>query len=483
MRRPRKINTAPAASEDATMTTTGGTRRRPRGSVPAATRYNPIIYPPSDSDGTYSDSDSDSNGEEDIDSLNITIMDRAPEATEGDDELAMQVPRQEAGFDRAAIIARAEARLYAAAAAGRAAGIPIDRTITTTTTSSAAPGSGRGGDEAPNGLTPTERLREIERGSLFGFDEPSPSFAELLDNISTGALFRPPLSEPTLSSRNPHDPLFPLSSAHAQLLFPTLPTDQEIWSVVTDDEEPFPHESISSFESLLDRLNATSAISSSSTSNGLLRAIDHWGLLAELTMRDVSIPIRLRNAMSRRRSTGPDSRRERQGADVVRPSPLLEGIWRVNAGGDSPVREEQVEATSGEAEPRTFTEFARRRRALTRERELTGGGGGNGGTELSSSSMSTGASTNASTDQATPEASNFVSSVTTPATSHAPSPISTCPPNPTARPVTSADRAVAAMRRQREIAPLPSGATSNPQETEESRARFRAEWERALAES
>ncbi|GAA5837467.1 hypothetical protein JCM3766R1_000454 [Sporobolomyces carnicolor] len=341
-------------------------------------------------------------------------------------------------------LGRIEARHAPAARAGdatttRPVGIPIDRTVTTTTTTSTG---GAGG-----ALTPSERLREHERGALFGFEAPVPSFSELLNNIAHFDL--PPRSH---SSPDPNAVVISSSSE--------LPTFQELWNVVTDrDEERYPSESINSFDSFLHCLNSTSAVSSSNP----LSAIDMNGLLAELTLRDVTIPIRVRNAVARRRTSA---------------SPLLEGIWRIQAGPAEPYVDDGSEPVPTIIAGNTFSDFARRRRALTREREeqgaLTGGGGVVAG-ESGSIGMVAEASTASSSNLETPHSS------TSPATSEAPSPAATCPAaavttasaSTSGRPLTSADRAIAAMRQRREIAPLrPSNnsrnsAPSNPAQSRE----------------
>ncbi|GAA5981937.1 hypothetical protein JCM5350_006571 [Sporobolomyces pararoseus] len=336
----------------------------------------------------------------------------------------------------------------------RPVGIPIDRTITTTTTSSSGGGITR--------QDPSQRLRDHERGSLFGFDEPAPSFSELLNNIAavaneneTDFLSRRTTDVLNQSSQPHISPVIPratTTSTSSSSSYSELPTFQELWEVLNENNEEqeggggslrFPSESINSFDSFLNRLNSTSSISSTNP----LTSRDMNGLLAELTLRDVSIPIRVRNVISRRRGQPPSSvrRRTTPSQQQVRSregreeeSPLMEGIWRIRAGPPP--------------ESSSFSEFARRRRAFTREREEEGA------VPPPIANSSSSSSTISNSNNETPVTS------TTPATSQAPSPVSTCPlPPPTVtsdRPLTSADRAIAAIRQQREIAPLRSSTST-----------------------
>ncbi|GAA5901783.1 uncharacterized protein JCM6883_000395 [Sporobolomyces salmoneus] len=326
--------------------------------------------------------------------------------------------------------------------ANQPVGIPIGRMVTTTTTSTNAAQGGGG--------TPSERLREYERGSLFGFnDEPPLSVSELLNRA-------PEIEDPP---EIPQDLVTLVTTSNSPS---DLPTFEELWNIVTEsNDEPFPSESINSFDSFLNRLNATTALSSSSSSTAgtstLLNARDMNGLLAELTLRDVSIPIRVLNAIQRRRTN--DTLAAARAAMEMQleeesASPLREGIWRVEVG----PADEINDVADGNGGIVSFADWARRRRALTREREEEGAtpsvnveeGGGGGGVSTSMNS------TTSASNQETPQ------SATTPATSSAPSPVAipSCPAQPD-RPLTSADRAIAAMRQQREIAPLRSSTSSS----------------------
>ncbi|GAA5969355.1 hypothetical protein JCM3765_001277 [Sporobolomyces pararoseus] len=436
VRRPRKTTTT-TTNEVAQVG--GGNRRRGRTVIPVASRLNQRHFAAS----TIEESD---------DSSNSSDSDPPFEVSQDLERfLGVPPPRERVPENRPV-------------------GIPIDRTITTTTTTSSGGGAG-----IPSTTDPSQRLREHERGSLFGFDEPSPSFSELLNNIAAVANENETdfLSR---SSRSHLSPIIPRQEEEEAETTPAegeedhynseLPTFQELWQVVVTENEQqqqgpaarFPSESINSFDSFLNRLNSTL----SNNNINPLTSGDMNGLLAELTLRDVSIPIRIRNAISRRRGGGSSSLRRRitehlQGGQRIQTrdggdessSPLMEGIWRIQAG---PAQVVVGSSSSSEGVRNTFSEFARRRRAITREREEEGGGGAIAGT----------ATTSSSSNNETPTSS------TTPVTSQAPSPISTCPPPhpPLAplsttmdRPLTSADRAIAAIRQQREIAPLPNSST------------------------
>ncbi|GAA6009850.1 hypothetical protein JCM11491_000838 [Sporobolomyces phaffii] len=454
IRRPRKTAVATSGNDDPAAS--ASQRRRPHASLASAVRGQlpPDIVTRRRLLISDSDDDSDDDTSEDLD-LGMRILDRPPEiVSEGEDELAMSIldPQASSAARERFIAARLPPASNALGAT--AVGIPIDRVVTTTTTSS---GEG-GGRVTANAQTPSDRLREMERGSLFGFDEPAPSFSDLLSHIADDLVPSNAIAGPSSSSS----------------AYPELPTYQELWSVVTDGEEPFPSESVTSFDSFLNRLNSTAAVANLSSSSPTLNATDMMGLLDELTLRDVSIPIRVRNTIARRRSNrssnGGSRRRPTNGRDgrVTANhdvSPLFEGMWRVpTAQGDSATGEGETGAGASRIAGSTFSEFARRRRALTREREEAGavaiadaaGGGG-------SSAMTVDSSTTSSTAQQTPQVSTPATALSSPATSHAASPVASACPAPVElppRPLTSADRAIAAMRQQREIAPLPTLTTA-----------------------
>lgn len=358
-------------------------------------------------------------------------------------------------------------------------------------------------------LTPTERLRETERGALFGFDQPQPSFAQLLNDI--GSENPPPNPIAPVATVVIQAPPSPIATPPppAQNSSDSLPTQDELWRIVAHTPRPV-HES-GTFAEFVTQL-------SSSSPHSNLTSQDMNSLLAELTTRDPTIPIRVQNAVNRRRirdqtssmleGLGNGSMNEeegqrqigvltrmvlgdglalaRQDTEEIRQmgenlrranpellreseagrgrrtgegeSPLMEGIWRagfvehVGEGGggsddeDPPRRRPNRVSTSetGSSTRTTFSEFARRRRALTREREEEGSG--------ASTPVVLGSALARELDS---------TSASTPATSHPASPSSSSCPAP-ARPLTSADRAIAALRQQRVILPLPQESSSSP---------------------
>ncbi|GAA5876088.1 hypothetical protein JCM1840_002765 [Sporobolomyces johnsonii] len=351
-----------------------------------------------------------------------------------------------------------------------------------------------GSDDA----SPSIQLRQREVDDLFGLLEPLPSFSQVLADLSSST----PTSQSSSSSISiAGSSLRPASSSSSS--FPDLPTFEELWTILLDD--PFPSASVTSFPSFLDCLNATSLF------NTPLRSPDMNALLADLTVRDPAIPIRVRNAVRRRvraergqqRAIGSASPAPRSifatasddersdldrllgrpraqiTAQEVSPSeqggdePLREGIWRasfVEHLDDGSEREVPIDLarlrTEAEADATAFAEFARRRRAATRGREGEGEGEGTSeGMQVDGQDAATvGTPTITVTDASS-----------TPATSHAASPPveqpDSCPSPPgataaaaaaPARLRTSADIAEALFRSQRRIAPLPSPAASNP---------------------
>lgn len=374
---------------------------------------------------------------------------------------------------------------------------------------------------APSGtgnLTPTERLRETERGALFGnfgFDQPQPSFAQLLNDIgSENPLPNPIAPVATVVIQAPPSPIA-TPPPPVQNSTDSLPTYDDLWRILVDTPRPTPESD--TFAEFLTQLNTSSP-------HYNLTSQDMNSLLAELTTRDPTIPIRVRNAVTRRRirdqtssmleglgngsmsedeghrqigvltsmvladnvaSLRQDSEEIRQMGENLRranpellrefeagrgrqvregQSPLMEGIWRagfvehVGEGGggsddDDPPRRRPTRVSTSETGTSqggartTFSEFARRRRALTREREEEGSG-------------ASGASTPVVLGSALTQELDSTSA-STPATSHPSSPPSSSCPVP-ARPLTSADRAIAALRQQRVILPIPQETSSSP---------------------
>ncbi|GAA5822979.1 hypothetical protein JCM10212_006526 [Sporobolomyces blumeae] len=343
--------------------------------------------------------------------------------------------------------------------------------------------------------SPSEQLRQREMASLFGFSEPLPSLSQVLADISpasTSTASRttpPPAATPSTST----DALSGPTTSHNGT-FPELPTFEELWQVLLDD--PFPSASVDSFPSFLDRLNSTSLF------NTPLRSPDMNALLADLTVRDPVVPIRVRNAVRNRRhgprgspptstddqsaSAGSAAQRQEQyrtemdranrGFEALQgvesgEHPLREGIWRTSFVEHLEDDDVDVERERGSGENHDgrggdrFVDFTRRRRAATRERESEGLGP-------------------REPRAAPPPPVVTITSASTPATSLGspvePSAVSTsCPPAPLAppsaaptnRPLTSAEIARALLRAQRTIAPLPphpasssssSTSTSNP---------------------
>ncbi|GAA5955121.1 hypothetical protein JCM21900_001617 [Sporobolomyces salmonicolor] len=346
--------------------------------------------------------------------------------------------------------------------------------------------------------SPSTQLRQREVDDLFGLLEPLPSFSQVLADLSSST----PTSQSSSSSISTAGSSFrPASSSSSA--FPDLPTFEELWTILLDD--PFPSASVTSFSSFLDCLNVTSLF------NTPLRSPDMNALLADLTVRDPAIPIRVRNAVRRRvraergqrRAVGSASpaprsifatasddersdldrllRRPRPQitAQEVSPSgqggdePLREGIWRasfIEHLDDGSEREVPIDLArlgteaEAEAEATSFAEFARRRRAATRGRE---GEGTNEGMQVDGQEAAVvGTPTITVTDASS-----------TPATSQAASPPpagaadqpGACPSPPDAaaaaagpaRQRTSADIAEALFRSQRRIAPLPSPSASS----------------------
>ncbi|GAA5936953.1 uncharacterized protein JCM15063_000108 [Sporobolomyces koalae] len=372
--------------------------------------------------------------------------------------------------------------------------------LATTASSEPTESNTRAEDVVPT-YNPSDRLRDMEQRSLFGFEGPEPSFSELLTSVSAAAvasvrsyssdMMPMDAQAPPALSNSVVDPLFPSNRRNVPALLPDPPTYYELWvAICGEPDTPFPADTIDSFDTLRLRLMASSIL----REPGELIARDANELLIELLIRDTNILDRLREVYARRlaiidseQTRDREEHRYRQdleqrqfGAALTRAevqrrydqfpiirhvdqrpgsrisededdsdetsSPLMEGIWRagfvehVGDGGDEFGTEEPW------APRQSFSAFARRRRALTRERE------GEGTTETTITTQ-------------VPDDTATSASVDTPDTSHAASPLpssstaTACPVHPP-RPLTSADRAMAALRQQREIAPLPSTSTS-----------------------
>ncbi|GAA6000787.1 hypothetical protein JCM10207_004660 [Rhodosporidiobolus poonsookiae] len=286
---------------------------------------------------------------------------------------------------------------------------------------------------------------------LFGYLDPLPSFSQVLSDLSSSS---PATQQPSSS----------VTVGISSGAFPDHPTFHELWTILLDD--PFPSDSITSFPSFLDRLNA------STYSTTPLVAPDMQSLLFELERRDPAIPIRIRNAVSRR--TNP-YRIEEESAELdSAASPLREGIWRASFvehldGHERAIPVEVGDGAAGEtgseAAAMSFFEFARRRRAERRQREEEGGvsaATGTGAMDVDSvASPRAGTPSITVTDASTPATSAALSPPSG-SGSACPSPPSTSshavPPPP---PRTSASIAEAAFRQQRRISPLPSTASGS----------------------
>ncbi|GAA5876877.1 hypothetical protein JCM3774_000797 [Rhodotorula dairenensis] len=255
-----------------------------------------------------------------------------------------------------------------------------------------------------------------------------------------------------------------------------LPTHEELWSMLVDDQ--FPDEARSSYFGFRMALNSTPTFAAAP-----VRAPSLTDLIDELADRDLAFPIRLSNLLAARsgeddsvrgtgvRTVGDDAMR---GTDAA----PAEGIWRasfIEHLDDGTTREVPVRlgtnadgSAAGPSSRRTdgpaFAAFAERRRAERRSRrdgQAAPETGSITGDAMSLDSPADASSTSGENPLVT------VSHASTPATSAAHSPAVAAPelcppiqPQPPPRPAvaapTSASLAEAHFRSQRAIAPLPS---------------------------